>query len=234
MSSDSSTTRIDCEKTRLELPAMLYNELEADLKTRVEQHLESCAACRAELDGHRRTMRALDEWAAPTIPGASGGPRRRRILGRIRPVLIGTAAALIVFALGALVGTNARYENGRLTVSLGRDAATDLAAMTSNLRAVVGQELDTRIDALLEALETDLDGLRHDEQQRRILLAQTVDLRRDDDWRRLALIVDALVERQDAEALRVSRFENELAAHRNAASPDIPNPGAKPNKKEKS
>ena len=95
----SSESQLDCEAVRAELAALLYDELSDDLKRSLEHHLDVCAACRAELEGHRRTMRMLDQWSLAPCASRSSIPwvavPRRPLQGWLRPVLVGTAAALI-------------------------------------------------------------------------------------------------------------------------------------------
>lgn len=80
----------DCENL------MLYasGELEAQNKAAFEQHLQTCAACRAELALLRRTEEAL---AAPAAPAAvveelfSKTTRRKSFFAGWKPALAGTA-----------------------------------------------------------------------------------------------------------------------------------------------
>jgi hypothetical protein len=54
---------MNCKATRTELADLLLDPAAASPAAR--QHLASCAACRAELEGLQATMLAMDAWEAP-------------------------------------------------------------------------------------------------------------------------------------------------------------------------
>ncbi|MHC4695187.1 MAG: anti-sigma factor family protein [Planctomycetota bacterium] len=208
---DASDKPLDCRVVRDELPALLYDDLDAELERRVEQHLQSCEACRAELEGHRRTIQLLDTWSVDSarLPELTALPgwRRRRVLGWLRPVLTGAAAALVVFAVLGLLRSDVQYADGRLTVTIGgRSSPTpsrvdDPGSIVPAVRAVARDEVDARFAALLEALEVGFVKFGELEEQRRMLLARAVDLRRDEDRRQQTAVLQALTDRLEAEAI---------------------------------
>jgi len=66
MTNKTPSEPLDCESTRVELPALLSDELDRPMKHQVEAHVSACSACRDELEGHRRTLRHLNAWTVET------------------------------------------------------------------------------------------------------------------------------------------------------------------------
>jgi anti-sigma factor RsiW len=57
-----------CQQIKTYLPDLLFEDaafIATPLGARVQQHLATCPACQAELDGLRSTMNLLDQWSAP-------------------------------------------------------------------------------------------------------------------------------------------------------------------------
>jgi hypothetical protein len=225
---------LDCQAARDELPALLYDDLDETLRRRVEEHLDACDECRAELDGHRRTMRLLDAWSVDTAPPKDAGPpaqsHRWRVYGWLRPVLTGAAAAVVAFAVLGVLGADLQYEDSRLTVTIGArlsPAINDLQrteAIAPVVRAVAGDELDARCEALLRILDAKLVEFGRREEQRRVLFANAVDLRRDEDLRQQEALLQTLAEHVGAEALRTRHALDDIrtwiAMGERAATPD--------------
>jgi hypothetical protein len=208
---ESTELPAECQTVRDELPGLLYDDLDADTRQRVQHHLESCPACAAELEELRRTVDALDAWSV--IPTRRTRPRlaraaRRGLAAWLRPVSIGAAAALIPFTALILLGTDVHYADGRLVVSIGRgDGAPgapeiDLDAVAAVSRRVAAQEANARYGALLDALEERLADLENRAEDRRLLLAKTVDLCRDEDRRQQLAMIRALSQHLESEMLR--------------------------------
>ena len=93
----------------------LYGESDPERMLRVEGHLATCAACRAELEGLGVARTRLAAWTLPG-PALAASPRRLRL-----SVVLPTAAAVIlaVSAAFALRGSEARYEAGHFSFRLG-------------------------------------------------------------------------------------------------------------------
>ncbi|MBN1273579.1 MAG: zf-HC2 domain-containing protein [Candidatus Aminicenantes bacterium] len=50
----------DCKQIKKELVAYLYGELQGEKEKRVAEHLESCPACRREMEGYKRVRNEAD------------------------------------------------------------------------------------------------------------------------------------------------------------------------------
>ena len=103
---------MNCEEFRENVMDVLAAEHVAPEAT---AHLSQCSACSAELDGLRKTMALLDEWAAPTASPYFVGrvqahirEEQERAAAKVgflfwlrKPALAGSLAALLVVG-GAL------------------------------------------------------------------------------------------------------------------------------------
>ncbi|MHC4089143.1 MAG: anti-sigma factor family protein [Planctomycetota bacterium] len=195
---DQDQRPMNCDRVRQEIPALLYGELEPEVKEAVEQHLDSCTACSAERDKHRQTMLLLDRWpvaeppAMPEFPlprAASQQPVRAGVLRLLRPVIFGAAAAVLMFGALMLVVADARYADGRLVVTLGQGSVpTDHTSKvapshtaSAQMREIAQFECDRRIEGMLELLGGRLDELDRRHERNRQLLARAVDVQRERD-----------------------------------------------------
>ena len=115
-----------CAAIRSELAALLYDELDSAGQRAVEQHLEACPACRAELQELRAAGRLLSRWRAPEpaddarLLALELARRAERTRPAWRPLvrrLAAAAAGLLVVLLFA-AGTRVRIGGGELVVSL--------------------------------------------------------------------------------------------------------------------
>jgi hypothetical protein len=214
---------ITCEAVREELPALLYDEAPNDRKRCLQAHLRACEPCRAELKAHRRTMNLLDQWTLEPGKGRATFPWTPRPRGKrfdgLRPVLIGTAAALIAFAALSMWGVSVSRLNGQWIVSLGHQQQDQMRAVDTlphgqrrAVRSIVDDALDYRLQELLVALEADLAGVVHGEQRQRLLLASAVEEVRDADAQRFGAVIDALLRRQVEAERDVERFQAEMIA----------------------
>ena len=61
---------MNCKEVKPELVAYLDGELQDSIRSDVEAHLESCAACRAERENLASTLRSLESLPA-TEPSAN-------------------------------------------------------------------------------------------------------------------------------------------------------------------
>ncbi len=215
MTSDTPSERMDCESARLELPPLLSDELDTPTKRRVEAHLSACSACRDELEGHRRTVAYLKAWTveAPAREARKLSSRRRRLAAWYRPALVGVAAALLAFVVLGAVGADAKWADGRLTVTLGRpsDDQSRIEPATAELwtpaiREAVDELFDDRMDELLMALEEDLANFDQRHERRRLILAGAVDRQRNTDWQRVKTAMEVLFVRQDAMSHWMTEF----------------------------
>ena len=89
----------ECEANRGLLAGLLYDELPAGEKARLEAHLAGCAGCREALEAMRDASSALDAWTL--APARKKKPTRRRVApARIKPLtLVAWASAAAVFLL---------------------------------------------------------------------------------------------------------------------------------------
>jgi hypothetical protein len=98
--------------------SFLYEECDAAEKTELTAHIESCAACREQLQTWRNTALALNEDAAPTTSLSL----RERAGVRARAWLPLSAAAAILLTAGIVIGntlqTRANAANAQLVAEL--------------------------------------------------------------------------------------------------------------------
>ena len=154
-----------CNKEQL--VGYLYDELEGAERRSFEAHLETCAECRAEVAGLRRTRQHLTTWAPPEpefnfhiVRGAAAPPAARRWFGYVPPWAMAAAASVLVLAgAAAIANVELRYgpdgfvvrtgwaDAAPAPVSAATQAATPAAASavsSEQLKAVV-QVLETRL-----------------------------------------------------------------------------------------
>lgn len=213
MTNESTNPPMDCRTARDELPALIYDDLDGGLRERVERHLGTCKACRTELEAHRKTLRLLDTWSIDEGPPVSVGRQRgrRRMLAWLRPVLVGSAAAAVMFlALGAL-GGEVQYDRGRLMLSIGRTgdsrpaAVQDLSRFAERFSADVRGEVDGRFAALVNALDTDLAEMTRQQESRRVSLLRALDQQYFDDLQLQNQVLASLVRRFEMESMTNDR-----------------------------
>ncbi|NOG54922.1 MAG: zf-HC2 domain-containing protein [Planctomycetes bacterium] len=134
---------MQCDDVIRLLPDMLYNEIDAQSREQVSEHLVTCASCWAEYESFKRTVQVLDQWPPTEAPadtaelarlleGTASRPTPRHWILR-RPVLSGLAAGLILF-LGLLaLNVHVSAHDGGLILSIGRRpvvATTDANLLT--------------------------------------------------------------------------------------------------------
>lgn len=90
------------EPTLEELSAYVDDELDGTARLRIEQHLETCADCRARVDGLRETAHAVRALPMESPPRSFSIPPQRRPSFRWAPVgwLGAAAAAVLVIVVG--------------------------------------------------------------------------------------------------------------------------------------
>lgn len=143
---------MDCQTFKNQCLDYLYDEMEdpAD-RVAMEQHLESCPACRLATGEIHITRRFLSAWPEEELPSPPvirpAGTKRQAAVrpwrkGPGRPVWLAAAVALFFFsATLVLVGSQARFRVGRNSVELsfGGSAAPALPATEEKLLAEVGR-----------------------------------------------------------------------------------------------
>ncbi|MHC4393467.1 MAG: anti-sigma factor family protein, partial [Planctomycetota bacterium] len=76
-----------CDRPKEELTLYVYEgELNPEERAAVEQHLQGCAACRAEVDELRSVMNDLDIWAVPEPPSSRWALFEARLETHIAPL----------------------------------------------------------------------------------------------------------------------------------------------------
>lgn len=123
----------DCPENEA-LVAYLYDECEPAERARVERHLETCAACAAELDGFAALRGTLREWAPPearlgfrvVAEGEAEAARAKSassswwLGGGLRPAWGAALAATTVLVAGAAIaGVEMRYGDGGFVFRMG-------------------------------------------------------------------------------------------------------------------
>jgi hypothetical protein len=131
---------MDCETSRENLLAVLYDEADAAVQARFDAHQAACAACRAELHALRSLRGTLSAWKLPEL----AAPRARSVWAGWRAL---AAAAGLLLALGGALGLSGaefEYARGGLAVRLGRPATETQASLA---------EQESRHERALAALE---------------------------------------------------------------------------------
>lgn len=147
----------DCQNVefREALPDLAHDLLPATERARIQQHLEDCEDCTAELAIVRAVLAGA---VAPTVDVsrivAAIPPYRRRAL-RMRRVYLELAAACLVGAIG--ISTFARHESSTLPAGSHPAAAGTATRAASGLALVSTSDLS---DAGLEQLTQELDQLQ--------------------------------------------------------------------------
>lgn len=195
------------------LVAYLYGEASAADRAAVAAHLETCAACAAELDALRDVRTSLACWGAPQVelgfrvvrhpvrPTAAGWWRA------LRPVAVAAAVMLVAAAAAAVAKIELRVGREGLVVRAGASPAPAPASVRE------GVDRPWRTD--LEALEARL---------RRELATRTptavADKSTPDEaalLRRVRAMVEASEARQQRElALRIAQVAAEMQTQRQA------------------
>lgn len=188
---------MNCNDTRRDLVAYLYGELPTERRSDLEQHLLACVACRQRADEDRASMRLLDAWPPLELADderlvsalARATDRRAtppRAASRWRAPLIGSAAAVLLFAMLCWLGADASLDDGRLTIAFGRPSTPPNRALLTNPppeithapAPVTTVELDERLERFTDALDTVLGNLDRRQRDRLLTLARALEDRR--------------------------------------------------------
>jgi hypothetical protein len=116
------TEKLDCQTARELLPASVLDALEVDEELALQEHLQTCAACRAEADSLRPAanllglaasdagqpspetrLQVMSRIGSVPKPQTASLPRRRPIFRPIAALVPVAIAVLLIFGLGAAV-----------------------------------------------------------------------------------------------------------------------------------
>jgi hypothetical protein len=208
------TTRFTCDDTET-LVAYLYDEIDAARGADVARHLDTCAACAAEVAALGGVRQALGEWTPPAPPlrfavTAAAAPG-------VRPVSRWTAvpawaqlvAATLALAVGAAVANvQVRRDAGGWTISTGWRAPAPAAAAPAD-----DQAWRPALAALEQSLRRELAG-------RPVVTPAPAVATADGDAQTLArvraLIQDSERRQQQELALRLTQLGRDLDLQRRA------------------
>jgi hypothetical protein len=119
---------------------LLFGEAEGESKQRLEEHLQSCAACAAEVNAWRRTVGRLDAWKLPKA-------RRTRAFP-VRSFAWAAAAAIVIgaFAIGrfSAPGLDAQKLRAELKSELSAEIQQGFARVKDDSAAALVR-LETRL-----------------------------------------------------------------------------------------
>jgi hypothetical protein len=111
---------MECSDLRDDMMDVLYGEASSAKAGKLEEHLKTCAGCRDEMAAFRDVRQQLGAWQLPVLVR----PVPHTIWGLAAKGL--AAAALLLLSLGGglgLSGSEVRFENGHLSLRLGRSQA---------------------------------------------------------------------------------------------------------------
>ena len=135
------TMPVGCEDKDA-IVAYLYEEVDPVERSRIEAHLATCGACRAEVNALRAVRNELPAWAPPerdlgfTIVdrAQSAAPPRRWVMPAWG---LAAAATLVLAAAAAIANVEIRYGADGLSVRTGWSRGGDVAARTASAPAPV-------------------------------------------------------------------------------------------------
>jgi hypothetical protein len=121
--------------SREEMMEHLYQENSPAQRQSIDNHLRTCADCRAQSDRWHATMKTLDAWPLEA-------PRRRH---RTLPAVPWAIAALLVVGIGVgfLTGRTTAIDSPALQAALRQEVASQLTAAMNQQRASLAEELRT-------------------------------------------------------------------------------------------
>jgi|SRR5919198_2256831 hypothetical protein len=185
---------MECSAFRDEMLDVLYGEADAASRRRFEEHQRECGACREEIASLRRLRRDLAAW---TVPSES---RRLLTWVRSRPLRALAAAASLLLALGgslALSGADVRYEDGRVSLRMGRPSS---GVPASEVEALIGAA-EARHRQEIAALRSEIARARDDGQA--AMLARVSEMIRESEARQAVLVSASMADlREQSEAQR--------------------------------
>jgi anti-sigma factor RsiW len=184
---------MNCSDARTRLTPWLHDELDAEDRTRLQEHLAGCAVCRREAESLGHVCRLLDHLPAPVVAvdlprlyreAAEYDRRRARRWRRTALALLGAAAALLLM-LGSRL--QVRVEAHQVTLRWGAPPSGELgspvpppvpaAGIKDTLPAGTEEQMLV-VRELIHALATDVD-VRDRRRRDEVVQLQEV-------WRRLS------------------------------------------------
>lgn len=208
------------------LVAYLYDEIDADERQRVDEHLKQCAACAVEVGALAGVRTGLTQWAPPnaelgfTIVRAGGEPAAA-VPGvppwlNTVPVWAQAVAAIFVLAVSAAVA-NVQVKSGPdgLTISTGwlTPAASTMAPPDAVL-AVTDEQWQPALTALAQQLREEIRATHETGTVRAALGSSAGD---EATLRRVREMLAASESRQNRElALRVTQLTRDMNIQRRA------------------
>jgi len=151
------TMPVGCEDKDA-IVAYLYEEVDPVERSRIEAHLGTCSACRAEVNALRAIRNELPAWAPPerdlgfTIVdrAKSAAPPRRWVMPAWG---LAAAATLVLAAAAAIANVEIRYGADGLSVRTGWSRDSGLTAGTASAPAPVTAGTQAAWRAELTSLE---------------------------------------------------------------------------------
>ena len=171
-----------CNKEQL--VGYLYDELESAERRSFEAHLATCAECRAEVAGLRRTRQHLTRWAPPEpefnfhiVRGGAAPPPARRWFGFLPQWAMAAAASVLVLAgAAAIAHVELRYGPDGFVVRTGwADAASApvTAAIQTPTPAVASTVSSEQLKAVVQVLDNRLLELERAQSTRAVKASAT-------------------------------------------------------------
>lgn len=213
-----------------QLVAYLYDELDAVVRRRVDDHLRICAGCASELTALSGVRRELAEWRPPDVASAFSIVPTPRLVTTPAAMPVGNgwrparvpawaqaAAAVLVVAAGlAIANLQVRYNADGLVVTTGWMGTTPASPGTVSERdAPAGEqaaaEWRTALTTLESSLRDEMRSLRQQEPTPAAGSARTAEL----PMTRVADLIAESERRQQQElALRLAQLGRDLEVQR--------------------
>lgn len=208
------------------LIAYLYDEIDPVVRRRVEEHLQVCAACTAELTALSSVRVELASWSAPEagldfqFVRKPAEVLRPAAWGSGVPVWAQAAAAILVLAVGAAVA-NVQVRSGPdgFVVSTGWMSPAGVVSATAVPATEVNRGADDAWKPALAALETELrNEIRSSRGTGSPVVRASARMPADDaTLRNVELMIEASEKRQRQEmALRLTQFNRDVNMQRQA------------------
>ncbi len=180
----------------------LFGEAAPDARRQLKQHLQTCAACREELESWQRSLGRLDAWRLPRVagPGETFQPFLRWV----------AAAAAVVVVLPLAFGL------GRLT-SARADLAQVRAAIEPEIRQQLRQEFARMLqDELARSASATLAASSEQTQGLLAAYAQALEKRRLEDKQAVSESLDKLDRARVADLVSLKRELDTVAVNTDA------------------
>ncbi|GEM_PF-6972562 len=119
---------MDCEQSRLHLPALLDDDLDETLKNSVTSHLKQCSHCQKELKELQKTVELLKRWEAPPaealilplrVKSSFWEKHGLNYFRNIKPKYVFAMFVVFLFGILFLKGMEFRYQRGEFTLTIG-------------------------------------------------------------------------------------------------------------------